>query len=153
MLSDQRWHPQSGIRANARAGRPSFREFESRPPPPPSVNWPMLQVELAVAELSITLRVFGIIGWKYHCHAVVDRPFLNIIDKGVQLVVIILEDGGVIIAMPFQRFSNPSCPGSALARTASNMPMRRRMPMVSPSMSTGVPPLRNPLASSTIVTA
>jgi hypothetical protein len=79
-----------------------------------SIGWSTLQVEVAVAELSITLRDFGIISWEYRCHAVVDCPFLNIIDKGVQLVVIVLEGGGVISAVPFQRFSNPSGPMIAI---------------------------------------
>ena len=72
-----------------------------------STRYPQLEIEFAVTEFSITLRYFGVVAWEYCCHTVIGGPFLNLFDKGVQFVVIVLEGGSVVGAVPFQGFSNP----------------------------------------------
>ncbi len=68
-----------------------------------------LKIEITVAEFSVTLRHFGVISWKYCCHAVIGCSFLNLFDKGMQFVVIVLEGGHVVGAMQLQGFSDPPC--------------------------------------------
>jgi hypothetical protein len=69
---------------------------------------PRLKVKLPVAKLSVTLPNFGVVHWDNRCHAITGSPLLNLIDKGVQLVVIVLEGSGLVGTVPFRCFSNPS---------------------------------------------